>query len=64
MTDKAADKADEKPVSVRELETVGDTDLTKVRTTIRPDLTIEVGPKELDDLRAMGLLVDDKKKGS
>jgi len=32
---------------------------TKVRTTLRPDEELEVGPQELTDLRAQGLLLED-----
>lgn len=36
-------------------------ELTKVRTTMRPDEEIEVGPQELLDLKRQGLLVEDDK---
>lgn len=37
--------------------------LHKVRATNRPDVELEVDDRELADLRAMGLLVSDEKKG-
>lgn len=34
----------------------------KVRTTIQPDVDLEVGPEEYLDLKRQGLLVEDDKK--